>query len=286
MFTTTGYGRCEDDPVFLEGFRHYCWLVQQQANFHSSFWFDRARPGLQSIGPLQSLTICNTWEILFFFRYNDELNQVNDAASVEVFAQCLRDGDLQLVRNRGLGKSPVARSMPPTVVLPMARANSWHQPYIQKLRKKPLSDRSLEFAVVVELLKSSGQQPLEIMVPGDCRQESRLPAIIFDTTWPTSTSLPIVCRKLEILDMELASHNLEPMHCLQSLLKETTSLRKLSLTLPYDPDNDAEADNIQDLTHILQQRGAISPPYATSPSQAWRHRTAISPACSSSTVQL
>ncbi|KAI4203615.1 MAG: hypothetical protein LQ346_001762 [Caloplaca aetnensis] len=258
-FMSRAYGKCQDDPVFLEGFRQYCRLVVQQANSHSPFWFDRARRGLQSIGLLQSLTICNTWEMLYFVQNNYYLDGVIEGATVKRIAERLRDGEIRLERNRALGKSPVARSMPPTVVLPMARAMPWHEPDIHKLPQKPVSDGSLEFAVVVELLKSSGQQPLEIIVPGDSRAESGLPANVFDTTWPTATTFPIICRRLENLDIELAFRKLEPLKGLQSLLKETTSLRKLSLKLPYDPEEDDGADTMHDYSHVFTAEGCYLP---------------------------
>ncbi|KAL8923350.1 MAG: hypothetical protein Q9208_004620 [Pyrenodesmia sp. 3 TL-2023] len=127
----------------------------------------------------------------------------------------------------------------------MARAMPWHEPDMETRCSKWMSDGSLEFVRLIELLKSSGQQPVEIVVPGDFRYTSGVPAIVFNTTWPTSTCFPAIGSRLETLILELASGGAVPLHGLQSLLKHTTSLRKLSLTQPYQ----GLRNNVSDYTY-------------------------------------
>ncbi|KAL8833092.1 MAG: hypothetical protein Q9170_004501 [Blastenia crenularia] len=256
------FARCRSDSVFLDGFRQYCRLVQEQKNLQSEPWFERARRGLQRIGPLESLAIRNTWKTLFFaendFTDHADEYQGKGWTAVEV-AKALLNGDLRLVEDGEFGQSPVARSIPPAVLLPVARTSSWHEPNIQILRGKPVSDGSLEFAIIIELLKSSGQQPLEIMLPGDYRHGAGIPSFVFDSTWPASTSLPVVCQKLESLDIELATHIIRPIHGLQSLFQDSTRLRKLSLTLPYDCEDDTTADYGYHTSHVFSERGCRLP---------------------------
>ena len=252
------FQKCCNDPLFLEGFAQYHHLVEEQRNICSQSWFDRASHGLQRMVHLESVALRNTWDMLFFA--NPAFISGREVDDVEAQKRDL-DAALVLLEKKGntsQGRSPVARSWPPTALLPMARVDPWDDPKPTKshYRRGGLSDGSLELLKLFEVLKVTRQQPSEMLLLSDW-DGNGIPPIVFDIGWTSSDCFPTICGRLQILDIQLAPGDIRSLHGLQCLLQNTPALGRLSLKLPYSTEY---AMDVFDYSHVF-------------PGTGWRHPT-------------
>lgn len=243
-----------NDSVLLKSFRYYCHLARQRQLFLSDRWFSSASRGLRRLQRLETVAIHETWKLVLT-RWDDDGNY--DSPS---------DWDYVVVEQgngANAGLSPVARRTPPWVLLPTPRRKPFVESSAAELKNKSKSDGALEFVRVVELLHSTGHRPLKIDIPGDWRRRSGVSCLLLSPMGSTWKDFLIVCSKLESLDLHLADLNgttLGQMPGFKALLRNLPSLRRLSLKLPYYPEESQDAESMFHISHII-------------PAQPWYHLT-------------
>lgn len=265
------FERCSRDPVFLEGFARYRHLAEEQGNICSQSWFERACHGLQRIVSLESVALRNTWDMLVFAEIYDSVDITSDIRGTvdgnikDVEAQEMHlSPTLVWLNEEGdtfKGRSPVARSWPPTALLPMGRVHPWDEPNPTRTYygRRGLSDGSLELLKLFEILKATCQQPSEIILLTDWNNTG-VPPIVFDISWTSSACFPTICGRLRTLNIELAHGATRSLHGLQCILQNAPALRNLSLQLPYDGYISDEEQDWFCYSHVF-------------PGIGWRHST-------------
>ncbi|KAL8923351.1 MAG: hypothetical protein Q9208_004621 [Pyrenodesmia sp. 3 TL-2023] len=141
------------------------------------------------------------------------------------------------------GRSPLARSWPSTYLLPKASATPWTRPSWVKLQKGGASDGAFEVLKVIQLLRAANKEPLEFLLSSaGWLFHKGVPPIVFATAlWPETTRFDSVCKKVEVLNVRLASYvdegSMEIFPCLdglKELFHSQSPLRELSLEAPAD----------------------------------------------------
>ncbi len=154
-------------PFIHEGFRLYSQMVQQQRNIHLSGgkWFDMVHEGLRSLGPVDCVSVKNSWDLI---EPKEEWVDPNE-----------------LVHAQG---SPVARTWPCCYLYPQA----------EDLGGTPAS--GFIFVKAVQLLTSASKQP-RVLKLGPYTKIS--PYDLLSSAWLDMTSSLATFDGIQIFDINL-----------------------------------------------------------------------------------
>ncbi|KAL8935327.1 MAG: hypothetical protein Q9216_005485 [Gyalolechia sp. 2 TL-2023] len=266
------------DRTLMDGFSHYKTLAQEQRNFLTGTWFARAHKGLEAIGTLESVTISCAWNMhhppgpTASRRTENESNTTNNNHG-NVFAgghNEIVDRNAVIGKGEGTeeepvyvelgnymsfnkqarsgvysGRSPVARSWPPTHLLPTVTATPYISPSIAELHRRGITDGSFEAFKVVQLLRSANMQPFKVLMPDGGLAGEGVPPVVFDLgRWPDPIQLRALWRSIQVLNINIAYFSGDPppytkdvfpcLDGLQSLFHDAPALQTLSLRLPME----------------------------------------------------
>ncbi|CAL8575671.1 hypothetical protein XPA_001582 [Xanthoria parietina] len=195
--TLEGFHRFQDRPDLIEDFRQQNQIALTQETHIDSPWFAGVCKGLRKLGPIQSVTIRNTWDMTYdedntsdtsgctseigddthpgskeddqdIENMEDQWENCgsSDASTIDMMST-KTPGSLRCDGTRLVG-SPLARCWPPTWLNPPTdqsilshRKNSCGLPYDEWYSIRQ------EFLLVTQLLKTAGKQPLVFGVPGN-----------------------------------------------------------------------------------------------------------------------
>ncbi|KAL9038208.1 MAG: hypothetical protein Q9180_003272 [Flavoplaca navasiana] len=164
-------------PVYENGFREYSKYASEYLNLFTKRWSGRVYRGLKNLGPIVSLTIRNTWEMIHDV-HNDNNNETtrsydcpprfshqvvsicyNVAKDSLVSRGCIRSDGTRLVG------SPSARAYPATG-LPPHGTQDWDTMGETRMMMTGSSSGYYEFIEIVDLLNSARKRPKKIIVVG------------------------------------------------------------------------------------------------------------------------
>ncbi|KAI4226940.1 MAG: hypothetical protein LQ349_006804, partial [Xanthoria aureola] len=195
--TPEGFRRFQDRPDWIEDFRQQNQIALAQETHVDSAWFAGVCKGLRKLGPIQSVTIRNTWDMIYdedtrsdTSGYTSEIGDdthpgskeddqdiediedqwencgSSDASTVDMMLT-KTPGGLRCDGTRLVG-SPLARCWPPTWLNPPTdQAILSHRKNACGLPCDEWYSIRQEFLLVTQLLKSAGKQPLLFGVPGN-----------------------------------------------------------------------------------------------------------------------
>ncbi|KAL8930197.1 MAG: hypothetical protein Q9208_000814 [Pyrenodesmia sp. 3 TL-2023] len=275
--------RCQANPTFMEGYRQYCLLAQAEKCDVKSPWFVRACEGLRKLGPIHSVTICNTWDMV----YDDEMmdHRFNVVENKEDDWEDCGSTDASSI-GRALGRAPGLRADGTRLVgSPLARA--WPYSRLQPTcagrslcdaEWKELSERfhtpawrSVDWAFdnLVQLLVSADKQPIEFCIPSNDENEQALSSYYLGSH---NLSLDLsFAERLRALYLVVAALGRETttlvvpdLPLLKVFLKTTKLLTNLTLDLPIEQDygvfSDEDSDADQDDGYSFFEFTQIFPP--------------------------
>lgn len=283
MVLQTVLKRCQGNAAFMEGYRQYCLLAQAERADVKSPWFVRAVEGLRKLGPIQSVTIRNTWDMV----YDDDIardiwqdisednsdydemmdNRFNAVENKEDDWEDCGSSDASL-SGHALGRAPGLRADGTRLVgSPLARA--WPYSRLQptsigrslcNAELKELSERfhipewlcvDWAFDNLVQLLVSADQQPLEFCIPSNGENEQALSTyhlgshnLSLDLSF--AENLQSLFLAVASLERETTTLLLPDLPLLKVFLKTTKLLTGLTLDLPIEQNHSIFSDEDSD----------------------------------------
>ncbi|KAI4264315.1 MAG: hypothetical protein L6R42_000572 [Xanthoria sp. 1 TBL-2021] len=247
IYSASDFERCQHDEVFLEGFRMYSAHAREQKNVLDLAWFARALDGFNRLGSIKSVLVGTTFNGTFFVHDRDyEIEDAgsNNQTSVDKDVDNGTASEIQLAlahfEGRSLTGSPVARTWPPTALIPVPPWYHQRNSAPQALRDSWTSNGCIEFLKLVQLLRWASKKPLEFDAAGG------VPANIFDLDHlPEPANLQVFSQRLKILrlGMTLCSetqgdtvHRYPQLHTIKSLMHDLPTLEELNLGFPVVQD--------------------------------------------------
>ncbi|KAL9628481.1 MAG: hypothetical protein Q9204_005859 [Flavoplaca sp. TL-2023a] len=257
-----------DHPVLMEGYRRYAQHANEYCNLFSNNWTKRISQGLRSLGPIVSVVMRNTWQMLYDYlgaelaaRGPDHCSPQKkgqhivhiydlDVASI-IFRKRIKPDGTRLIG------SPSARAYPPTALQPTP-TQDWAQFQPAIKRQQGFMDKAhvmktgqasgyFEFVEVVRALTSAGKYPKELKAVGGLGPNvvyTGIAAYVFDSAHSlAATKFLDLADRLTYLQLKLAlnsySADLAPnqwpdIKLLQQFLWRARSLETLSLEYPID----------------------------------------------------
>ncbi|KAL8851734.1 MAG: hypothetical protein Q9221_003344 [Calogaya cf. arnoldii] len=136
--------------AFVNGWEQYCHHAKEQLNIAATSWFDRIDNGLKSLLSVESVTIRNSWDMIYDDGPDDNKRNYSDFSTLwpaKAYANVNKDG------RRRVG-SPLARSWSPAYLQPRSIE---HYNYTNPTGGSSLtvSDGILELSRVLQLLASA-----------------------------------------------------------------------------------------------------------------------------------
>ncbi|KAL8881373.1 MAG: hypothetical protein Q9198_001416 [Flavoplaca austrocitrina] len=244
-------------PTFIKGFLDYGVYAAEQGRIHDRLWFDKICTGLRQLGPVQSVTIWNSWNMIYAtpadFAQEDLTGyREYDIVSVETLRLLMPRRHLleDHVRQDGMRPvgSPSARAWTPTGLPPSTPKTLKQTSTLSQMLTNGSSDGWFEFLQVVKHLRSSGIKPKEFSALGDWNSnfDTGLPPFTFNSTEsPESMPFLDLAESIHTLQLKLSICNgptrarrFPSPDLLRTFLAKAKSLKVLSLALPYE-----EVDN-------------------------------------------
>ena len=202
--TVEGFHRFQDRPDLIEDFRQQNQIALAQETHVDSAWFAGVSRGLRKLGPIQSVTIRNTWDMIYdedigsdtsgctsetgddthpgskeddqdIENMEDQWGDCGSSAASTVDMMLRKTpGGLRCDGTRLVG-SPLARCWPPTWLNPPTdQAILSHRKNNCGLPHHEWYNIRQEFLLVTQLLESAGKQPLVFGIPGNSDHSERL----------------------------------------------------------------------------------------------------------------
>ncbi|KAI4269420.1 MAG: hypothetical protein LQ337_007300 [Flavoplaca oasis] len=164
-------------PVYENGFREYFKYANEYLNLFTKRWSGRVYRGLKNLGPIVSVTIRNTWEMIYDLQ-DDNNNEMTRSYNcpprfkhqvVSICYDVAKDGlvSRNCIQSDGtrLVGSPSARTYPATGLPPHA-TQDWDTMGETQMMTTSSSSGYYEFLEIVDLLNSAGKRPKNIIVVG------------------------------------------------------------------------------------------------------------------------
>ncbi|KAI4284453.1 MAG: hypothetical protein L6R38_001412 [Xanthoria sp. 2 TBL-2021] len=248
--------RLKSHPLFNEGFREYSKHANEYRNIFTKSWSARVYQGLSNLGPIVSLTIRNTWEMIYDDLATDLAPQGYDNGTAQNKYQPIRPSNKGntaslISRNRirpdgtrSIG-SPSARAYSATALQPYT-TQDWNINAETQVMITGTSTGNYEFHGVVNLLSSAGKRPRDLKVVGGMGidpSRTGIAAHVFDPMQvpePTNfldlaSGLTILHLKVtDTIEKELTSFSPPNIQPLRQFLRRARSLEVLLLDLPGD----------------------------------------------------
>ncbi|KAL8881657.1 MAG: hypothetical protein Q9198_001180 [Flavoplaca austrocitrina] len=164
-------------PVFQSGFREHSNHAGEFLNLFTKRWSGRVRQGLKKLGPIVSVTIRNTWEMIYDYGDNKmaargcgygfakALNEVVEPHNAENLNSLVSSNSIRPDGTRLVG-SPSARAYPATGCQPYA-TQDWNTMDETQMMRTCNSSGFYEFIEMVNLLALAGKRAKSLAVmPG------------------------------------------------------------------------------------------------------------------------
>ncbi|KAL8651679.1 MAG: hypothetical protein Q9226_004598 [Calogaya cf. arnoldii] len=244
----------KNHPIFAKGFREYSKSANEFRNIFNHDWFRTVHRGLQKLGPIISVTMRNTWEMIYDERdtwaapeHDESSNNSWDEARALKLEKDMRDSlisrhCIRSDRKRLVG-SPSARAASATTLHPCG-PQDWSDTDKTEVIRTGKSSGYHEFVEVVKLLSSVSIHPKELNIEGGIwidNYRSGIAAYFFDPRQnpePLKTldlASDLTSLQLALADNDLASDGQHPNYqILQQFLWKARSLEVLSLDFPND----------------------------------------------------
>lgn len=275
-----GFRRFQDQPGWIEDFRQQKQIALARETNIDSLWFAGVCEGLRKLGPIQSVNIRNTWNMIYDEDIRSDTSECasetgddicpgfneddqdmedqwedcgsSDASTVDVVSTDI-PGGLQCDGTRLVG-SPLARAWPPTWLNPPS--NEYHLSQREKICGLPYDEWysiRQEFVLVTQMLKSADKQPMIFRVPGNSdSSESLSPHALksLDTETLLDSPFLYLATNLKTLHLSIAwleedvTRQLVPtLSLLKAFIKRAKGLASLTLILPIETWDDRNSDD-------------------------------------------
>ncbi|KAL8669284.1 MAG: hypothetical protein Q9168_006116 [Polycauliona sp. 1 TL-2023] len=230
-------------PLFEAGFRVYTKHANEYANVFTKEWSRRVYRGLKNLGPIVSVSIRNTWDMI----YDEPRDDFSIQSNYEThFATLVSRGCIEPDGTRLVG-SPSARAYPFTA-LPPVLAEDWTDIDTTEMMETSRSSTKSGFLGILNLMSMAGKRPEVLNALGGLGADLGRTGIsthIFDPTQtPDSTKFLGLAGHLRYLQLNVIQTNEDPLSTrpglyvnikpLQQFLRQAHSLEVLSLSLPED----------------------------------------------------
>ncbi|KAL8647536.1 MAG: hypothetical protein Q9226_006390 [Calogaya cf. arnoldii] len=119
--STSTFRKCMDDEVFLGGYKLYSGQAREQNNIFGSAWFARALDGFVRIGAIDSVVLGTTFNRMLFCYDRSKMtadSKSGDDEEIDKGTASKIQLALAQIDGRSLTGSPVARTWPPTALIP------------------------------------------------------------------------------------------------------------------------------------------------------------------------
>ncbi|KAL8835478.1 MAG: hypothetical protein Q9170_003311 [Blastenia crenularia] len=261
------FEQCCHFPQIVDGYQTYSQLSNEQKNFSSRSWIVRVFRGLSVLGPIQSMTVGNTFELRMQPEPTHESRTSDREHGYTVATSCNResydgyDGDhdnltghasyiqlstADIVSGKRSVGSPSARGWPFTSLQPTSTGLGRHKRSAteQDPTGNGKSNGSSEFMQAIQLLCLSEKQPSFFSVM--CNQDPKSglpPQFFYKELWPRCMPSLGWFSQLKILRLKFGCQ--EPMkkeeqvphlHHLRQLFHGQSPLEQLTLHFPVRRD--------------------------------------------------
>ncbi|KAI4237108.1 MAG: hypothetical protein LQ349_002091 [Xanthoria aureola] len=242
-------------PLFSGGFREYSKHANEYRNVFTQSWSERVHQGFSNLGHIASLTIRDTWEMIYDDLDTELATQGHDNSPAQDKYQSVRTSEkvttatliaCNRIRSDGtrLVGSPSARAYSATALQPYANQD-WNIIDKDPTTMTSNSSGSYDFLGILKLLSSAGKRPRELKVVGGLGADpshAGIAAHVFDPMRiPEPTSFLDLANGLKSLHIELTDTTEEDrfpdIKPLQRFLRRAHSLEDLLLDLPGDLDS-------------------------------------------------
>ncbi|KAL8807182.1 MAG: hypothetical protein Q9182_000864 [Xanthomendoza sp. 2 TL-2023] len=225
--------------VFIEGYREYRYHAEEQDGiFIQECGSKRVCQGLKNLGPIDSMTVCNTWNMT----YEWKRKMIYDREILPNGKACCVRWLIALERTQPDGKrligSPSARAWPSTAL--MAQTPRMANSRATQVRVNERLSSDVDFLELIKLLVSTGKQPKTFRVVDYGGWRAGIPPSLLDSSARQGEiTLSDIASSLKVLQLELAEgFDLQQagstLDVLKQLLCTARLLEVLSLTMPGD----------------------------------------------------
>ncbi|KAL8992240.1 MAG: hypothetical protein Q9169_007256 [Polycauliona sp. 2 TL-2023] len=245
--TTELDAQLRSHPVFERGFREYIKHANEYGNVFTRDWSSRVYRGLGNLGPIVSVSIRNTWNMIYDEPDGDvPIRDVPVRSNYNVSAATLvAQGYVHADGTRLVG-SPSARAYSSTA-LPPGCAEIWIAKDPTQMMTASRVSPTSGFLGILNLLSTAGKRPTDLRTLGGLGADLARTGIsvhVFDPTeMPEPVSFLQLAGSLKSLQLDVSDTdrqdysspspypNIRP---LQQFLRHAHSLEALSLRLPGD----------------------------------------------------
>ncbi|KAL8994826.1 MAG: hypothetical protein Q9169_005302 [Polycauliona sp. 2 TL-2023] len=273
-----GFRNFRDQSVWMETYRQYSLVAQARGTNHDGSWFAGVCDGLRKLGPIRSVTIRNTWDMVYD---DDTWSESSDGSldtrevlltGVEDDDQCMDNTEDQwedcssndelsetmLPDHAGLRSdgtrlvgSPLARAWPPTWLNPpYMTEHFFNRENVCGVSHDEWYRLHREFALTIQLLESAKIQPLAFRVTGNTDESELLSANALeclDTKKASEDPFLSLASNLKELNLSLAewtaSRRIPDLRLLRAFIQRAVSLVSLSLVLSTGSGYDVSGDD-------------------------------------------
>ncbi|KAL8679080.1 MAG: hypothetical protein Q9186_004620 [Xanthomendoza sp. 1 TL-2023] len=254
LYSELGLRRCQAHTAFVNGHEQYCHHhAEARSNFGSFSWAGRIVDGLKNLANIQSVTIRNSWDIIYDYdpdTYKGDQSDFVHAWTAKGGATIYNDGAFPV-------GSPLARSWSPAYLQPRSvESHNYHTG--DGMLFKNLSDGIPELFGLLELVDRAGKLPhvRRFQVLGDSDSLGGISPYAFHVGGQSRVDFYHLARNLRGLQLHFTPCTFEPdrqpmlnLHRLKKFLETAYSLEWMSLQLPHT-DEDFEAREEESLYHF------------------------------------
>ena len=252
-YSQRGLRRCQALAAFVDGYRQYLHHAKEMSNIAAASWVDRVDHGLQKMRSVESITIRNSWNMIFEDRheYPEEIiTAFKFPHTTKGYAIVDRNG-MRLVG------SPLARSWPPAYLQPRSiESHNDHDP----IHGSPsaVSDGIVELSQVLKRIHSAGmmQHIKEFVVSEYADTLGGVSPYAFLNNTDIAMQFTSLSTSLRMLNLKLAPCILEParhpmldLQIFKKFLEAAQCLEWMTLFLPCT-EEDFEARDVHSLYHF------------------------------------
>ncbi|KAL9003043.1 MAG: hypothetical protein Q9188_004055 [Gyalolechia gomerana] len=233
-----GFQRCLGHAEFLDGYYQHTLLAQEQKSDIKDRWFIIVCDGLRKLGPVQSVTIRNTWDMIYDDVILDDFGENSSDSDEEMDdLDCRSDTEAELFSHEMVSRVAI---------------DEWHS-------------IGQAFNLLVQLLTSTEKRPRVFRIPGNVGgAESFSPTLLeSDKSTPafsflnSSVNLKTLHLKLASVERGATVELVPDLSLLKTFFKTSMSLTTLTLVLLIEWIQDHE-DSVKD--HSLYNFTQVFPP--------------------------